>query len=81
VALVIFASWKPTHAIWGSFIFGALRVLKYYVPMSVLPFPNAFYDMLPFLITALVLVFASMHKNKKNALPAALGTNYFREER
>ena len=28
VALVIFASWKPVNAIWGSFIFGALRVLK-----------------------------------------------------
>ena len=56
VALVIFASWKPVNAIWGSFIFGALRVLKYYIPKTVFPFPNAFYDMLPFLITAIVLV-------------------------
>ncbi len=48
VALVIFANWQPAYAIWGSFIFGALRVLKYYIPQSVLPFPIAFYDMLPF---------------------------------
>ena len=81
VALVIFANWQPAYAIWGSFIFGALRVLKYYIPQSVLPFPIAFYDMLPFLITALVLVISSMRKSGRINLPAALGLNYFREER
>ncbi len=81
VALVIFANWQPAYAIWGSFIFGALRVLKYYIPQSVLPFPIAFYDMLPFLITALVLVISSMRKSGRMNLPAALGLNYFREER
>lgn len=81
VALVIFANWQPAYAILGSFVFGALRVLKYYIPQSVLPFPVAFYDMLPFLITALVLVISSMKKSNRMNLPAALGTNYFREER
>lgn len=81
VALVIFANWQPAYAIWGSFIFGALRVLKYYIPQSVLPFPIAFYDMLPFLITALVLVISSMRKSGRINLPASLGINYFREER
>lgn len=81
VALVIFANWQPANAIWGSFIFGALRVLKYYIPQSVLPFPIAFYDMLPFLITALVLVISSMWKSGRINLPASLGVNYFREER
>ncbi len=81
VALVIFANWQPAYAIGGSFIFGALRVLKYYIPQSVLPFPIAFYDMLPFLITALVLVISSMRKSGRMNLPAALGLNYFREER
>lgn len=81
VALVIFANWQPTYAILGSFVFGALRVLKYYIPQSVLPFPIAFYDMLPFLITALVLVISSMRKSGRINLPASLGLNYFREER
>ena len=78
---VALANWQPAYAIWGSFIFGALRVLKYYIPQSVLPFPIAFYDMLPFLITALVLVISSMRKSGRINLPAALGLNYFREER
>lgn len=81
VALVIFAGWKPGYAIFGSFIFGALRVLKYYVPKSVFNCPVAFYDMLPFLITALVLVVSSMQKSKGVNIPASLGLNYFREER
>jgi Uncharacterized ABC-type transport system, permease component len=81
VALVIFANWQPAYAILGSFVFGALRVLKYYIPQSILPFPIAFYDMLPFLITALVLVISSMRKSGRINLPASLGQNYFREER
>ncbi|MBQ8597026.1 MAG: ABC transporter permease [Lachnospiraceae bacterium] len=81
VALVIFANWQPAYAILGSFVFGALRVLKYYIPQTMFPLPIAFYDMLPFLMTALVLVFSSMRKSKRMNLPAALGTNYFREER
>ena len=81
VALVIFAKWKPVHAIWGSFVFGALRVLKYYVPRSVVPVPTAFYDMLPFAMTALILVISSIRKKTDLNLPGSLGVNYFREER
>ena len=43
--------------------------------------PQGFYDMLPFLITAIVLVADSMRKKKSNAIPDSLGVNYFREER
>ena len=37
--------------------------------------------MLPFLITALVLVLGSMKKSRGAQIPASLGLNYFREER
>ncbi len=81
VALVIFAAWKPHVAIFGSFVFGGLRVLKYYVPAGVINIPTAFYDMLPFLITAVVLVISSMRKSASSQIPGSLGVNYFREER
>lgn len=81
VALVIFASWKPINAIYGSFIFGALRILKFYVNKEIIPIPDAFYDMLPFVITALVLVMASIRQSRENSQPASCGVNYFREER
>lgn len=80
VALVIFASWNPKKAIFGSIIFGALRQLKYYVPSSV-GIPGAIYDMLPYIITTIVLIAASVRNSKKNVQPAGCGVNYFREER
>lgn len=80
VALVIFAQWKPTYAIAGSFVFGICRILKYYVPKAV-PIPNAFYDMLPFVVTALVLIINSVKQSKEGAQPRSCGVNYFREER
>ena len=81
VALVIFASWSPVKAILGSLIFGAFSVLQFYVPKSVIVIPNAFYIMLPFVITTLVLIITSMQKSKKGSQPAGCGINYFREER
>lgn len=78
VALVIFAAWKPHVAILGSFVFGALRILKYYIPSII---PIAFFDMLPFVITAIVLLAASIRGAKSSHIPEYLGNNYFREER
>ena len=81
VALVIFASWSPTKAILGSLVFGAFSVLQFYAPKDIIAIPNAFYVMLPYLITAIVLVFSSMKKSKEHSQPAGCSINYFREER
>ena len=81
VALVIFASWNPAKAIFGSLIFGAFSVLQFYVPKSIIEIPNAFYVMLPFLITTFVLIVTSMRKSKEGSQPAGCGVSYFREER
>lgn len=80
VALVIFASWSPAKAIFGSFIFGALRQLKFYVPTAI-AIPAAFYDMLPYLITTIVLVVTSARMAREKSQPEACGVNYYREER
>lgn len=91
VALVIFAGWSPAKAIFGSFFFGMLNALQAWKGNLADAFPkvlgwlgsipNEFYQMLPFLITALVLIFASVRQKRQNAAPAAVGLNYFREER
>jgi len=81
VALVIFASWNPVKAIFGSLIFGAFSVLQFYVPKDIILIPNAFYAMLPFLITTIVLIITSMRKSKEGSQPNGCGVNYFREER
>lgn len=81
VALVIFAVWNPNRAIIGSLIFGAFSVLKYYIPKNIISVPNAIFDMLPFILTALVLIISSIRKSKENSQPQSCGINYFREER
>ncbi len=81
ITLVIFASWKPLRAILGSLVFGALSVLRLYIPKDLIDIPSAFFSMLPFVVTSLVLVISSIRMKRENQQPASCGINYFREER
>lgn len=81
VALVIFASWKPYKAIFGSIIFGALSILRLYLPKTLIDIPPAIFSMLPFIVTSMVLVISSINMKKENQQPLSCGMNYFREER
>lgn len=78
VALVIFATWNPNRAILAALLFGGFSVLKYYVPQVI---PSSIFDMIPFLMTIVVLVVTSIRFSKENAQPKSCGVNYFREER
>lgn len=79
VALVIFATWRPSRAILCALIFGALSVMRYYFPVSFIP--AALYEILPYVATVVVLITVSLRKRRKNQPPASLGLAYFREER
>ena len=91
VALVIFANWNPALAIGGTFVFGFFNTLRVSGSSLAAAFPEALgwlakiptqlYQALPFVITAIVLVVSSITKKKNSGLPAALGLNYFREDR
>ena len=81
VALVIFASWGTVKAILGSLVFGGFSVLQFYMPKDIINLPNAFYVMLPFLCTVIVLIITSIRQSREHSQPQACGTNYFREER
>lgn len=80
VALVIFARWKPVQAIWGSYLFGALFWLYFYIP-GLTRSSQELFKMLPYLVTIIVLIVVSMRKKRENQPPASLGLPYFREER
>lgn len=85
VALVIFTLWKPMISIIGSIIFGMLYLAGAYIPtilgikleMSAKPF----FQMLPYVVTIIVLIITSIRKKKENQPPASLGLSYFREDR
>ena len=80
VALVIFARWKPSHAIWGSYLFGILFWLYLYIP-GLERSTIELFKMLPYVVTIIVLVVVSLRKKRENQPPASLGLAYFREER
>ncbi len=80
VALVIFASWKPVNTIWGSYLFGVLTWVYFYIP-GLTRSSQELFKMLPYVVTLIVLITVSLRKNRENQPPAALGLSYFREER
>ncbi len=80
VALVIFATWKPKRTIWGSYLFGALFWLFFYIP-GLTRSSQEIFKMLPYLVTVLVLVVSALRRKREDQPPASLGNAYFREER
>lgn len=86
VAIVIFSTWNPLRAILGAYLFGALRGVGFKLQGGI-PFlgglvvSSQLLDMLPYLVTILILVFISFRKRKENQPPKNLGNPYFREER
>ena len=91
IALVIFANWNPLLAILGTMVFGFFNTLQIYAGSLASAFPDGLgwlnaipshlFKALPFLITAIVLVVSSIRKKENSGQPAALGVNYFREDR
>lgn len=81
VALVIFTTWSPYKAIAGSYFFGALSIAGIYLQKLNLKLSTFLIDMLPYVVTVVVLVIVSMRKVKEHQPPKALGEPYFREDR
>ncbi|MEG2519215.1 MAG: ABC transporter permease, partial [Oscillospiraceae bacterium] len=70
VALVIFATWNPSRAVLCAFIFGALSVMRLYVPLGI---PDQIYEIFPYIATVIVLIIVSLRKKRENQPPASLG--------
>lgn len=79
VALVIFSMWKPGIGIIGSLLFGGLYILPSFLNISNVQIK--LFDMLPYVVTILVLIITSVINSKNSQPPASLGVNYYREER
>ena len=85
IALVIFTVWKPNFAILGAFLFGALSIAPYYLSLYDIVDINLrtkpFFDMMPYIVTVVVLIINSLRKKRESQPPEALGLSYFREDR
>lgn len=80
VALVIFSMWHPYRAFIGAFVFGGLDIIGFRLQEFNISISQYLIDMLPYIVTILVLIFNSVRKDF-NAGPKGLSVSYFREER
>ncbi len=80
VALVIFATWRPINAIWGSYVFGLCYWTYLYIP-GLNRYTLEAFKMLPYIVTLIVLIVVSLRHKKENLPPEHLGIPYFREDR
>ncbi len=80
IALVIFAMWRPSLSILGSILFGGLYVLPMYIP-NISVYSKKLFEMLPYVVTIIVLILTSIRNKKENQPPQSLGLPYFREDR
>ena len=81
VALVIFVAWNPLKAFFGSILFGGLSILGMKLQVLGLDFSQYLFDMIPYVATIIIVVFATHKKSREAQGPGDLGNNYFREER
>ncbi len=74
VALVVFATWKPTRLLLGAYLFGFVTILQFHAQGLGLVLPVQLLAALPYLATIIVLVVISRdRKVLQNNLPASLG--------
>lgn len=88
VALVIFSTWNPLKAIGGAYLFGILKALAIkFQNLSIsflgisLSLSSQIMDMIPYVMTVIVLVVTTLSKKRENQAPESLGVPYYREER
>lgn len=83
IALVIFAMWNPSRAVLGAILFGGINAVQFRLQAGGTTIAAAYLNMLPYLLTILVLVVMTWWENLSHRIgaPAALGKAYMREEK
>jgi len=79
IALVIFSKWNPFKSIYGAYLFGGLSIIGFRI--QYLNISQNLLNMLPYIVTIIVLTFSSLNKSKEGSPPKSLSLPYFREER
>lgn len=83
IALVIFAMWNPARAVLGAILFGGINAIQFRLQAIGTTIPSSFLNMLPYLMTIIVLVVMTWWETLKKRIgaPAALGVPYMREDK
>lgn len=77
VALVVFATWKPTRLMLGAYLFGGVTILQFHAQGLGISVPVQLLAALPYVATVIVLVLISRDRRLLQLnLPASLGKSY-----
>ena len=76
LAIVIFGKWDPWRVFLASLLFGTTDALQLRLQAVGVAAPYQLLMMLPYVLTILVMIVTA----KRSHSPAALGTNYEREQ-
>ena len=74
VALVIFAFWRPSRAMFGAYLFGGVMAFQLRLQAMGTNLPSSLLLMLPYALTIFVLVLSAW-RGRGSEAPAALGVN------
>ncbi|HQJ56190.1 MAG TPA: ABC transporter permease [Caldisericia bacterium] len=82
VALVIFSMWNPLYAIIGAYLFGSIDALQFQLQAAGTNIPSSILQMLPYLITFIIITFATIFVRLKHiGVPKELAKPFSREEK
>ena len=77
LALVVFATWRPTQVIAGAYLFGGLTIAQFHIQGAGIAIASQLLSMLPYLATIAVLVLISRDATTiRLHAPASLGIPY-----
>jgi simple sugar transport system permease protein len=71
LAIVVFASWKPSRLLLGAYLFGGVTVLQLNLQAAGVAIPVEYLSMSPYIATILVLVIMSA-----GGAPGSLGKTF-----
>jgi len=78
LALTTFATWRPTRALLGAYLFGGVTMLQFHLQGEGVQLPSQFLSMLPYLATIVVLVLISRNATWiRINMPASLGKPFY----
>ena len=83
IALVIFATWHPTKALLGAYLFGGVMALQLRLQSLGVEVSSQLLMMLPYLVTLVVIVLFNSNERlrRKMGIPTKIGIPYSREEK
>ena len=77
LAIVVFASWKPSRAVLGAYLFGGVTIIQLNLQGLGIAIQSQYLSMTPYIVTIVVLVFMSADKYRTSLnAPASLGQTF-----